>query len=374
MQLPRNPHIGHAFLAAIYGAGVRLRNYCYNHHIFKSYTFSIPIICVGSLNVGGAGKTPMVEYLLRHLSSHYKVAVVSRGYKRKRKGMVIADATSTALDIGDEPLQIVKNFPNVLVAVDGNRKRVIEHLCALPVEEMPDLIIMDDGFQHRRVRARVNILLTDFAQPCYEDYLMPRGTLREPFSSRMRAHCVVVTKCPADITPMDKKIFERGLSLFKNQPIFFSSVRYGEATPLFTEENAALLNSEGLSAQELFAPQHKQVLMAGIAKPEPFFAAAKQLPIQSVVEYQFSDHHTFTKEDIELLSSAVARRLEANTQCILLTTQKDAMRLLAMEDALEPSFKSRIYYLPIESVLLDDGDELFAKFLHKTIKHPNSII
>ena len=188
-------------LSVLYGLGVSIRNRLFNLGILKIREFDIPIICVGNITVGGTGKTPHTESLINELKNDYRVACLSRGYKRKTSGFVLATENSTANDIGDEPMQIKNKFPEITVAVDADRVRGIKKLMQLP--EKPEVIILDDGFQHRYVKADINIMLIDYNRPIYEDHLLPLGRLRESIHAKDRANYVIVTKCPANISPIE---------------------------------------------------------------------------------------------------------------------------------------------------------------------------
>ena len=206
-----NNNIFHPYFAPLsflYGMGVRLRNKLFDWEIIESKQYSVPIICIGNLSVCGTGKTPHTEYLIELLSTKYKIAVLSRGYKRKTSGFVLADATSTSNDIGDEPYQIKTKYPNIRVAVDSKRRRGIDKLLALPVAERPDVILLDDAFQHRYVAPSLSIILTDYSRLLYEDCLLPVGRLREPMSGLERCDIVLVTKCPDGIKPIEYRIIE----------------------------------------------------------------------------------------------------------------------------------------------------------------------
>lgn len=218
-------------LSVLYGIGVSIRNRLFNLGILKTQEFDIPIICVGNITVGGTGKTPHTESLINELKNDYRVACLSRGYKRKTSGFVLATANSTANDIGDEPMQIKAKFPEITVAVDANRVRGIKKLMQLP--EKPEVIILDDGFQHRYVKADINIMLIDYNRPIYEDHLLPLGRLRESIHAKDRANYIIVTKCPQNISPIEKRIILKHLNLKAYQQLLFSSMKYGE-TALWT--------------------------------------------------------------------------------------------------------------------------------------------
>ena len=216
----------------IYGAVVVMRNKLFDWGIFRSKSFDVPVICFGNLAVGGTGKTPHTEYLIKLLHDKYQVAVLSRGYKRRTKGYVLATPQCTAKTIGDEPYQMYTKFSSVTLAVDEKRCHGIEKLLKLK-EPSTDVILLDDAFQHRHVKAGLNILLTDYHRLFCDDTLLPAGRLREPVSGKNRAQIVIVTKCPQDIKPIDYNIITKRLNLYPYQQLFFSSFRYGNLQPVF---------------------------------------------------------------------------------------------------------------------------------------------
>ena len=224
-------------LSGIYGAGVSLRNSLYNMGRLKSHTFPIPIICVGNLAVGGTGKTPMIEHLIRMLMGDLRIAIVSRGYKRKSFGLKVAELGDSASRIGDEPAQLLRKFGDkIQIVVDGNRVRAINHLVNQPYSQRPDLILMDDGFQHRSVQPSLSILLSSYNRLMTDDVLLPAGRLREPARGRYRADVVVVTKCPTLLKPIDCTFTERKLDLYPHQKLFFSEVKYDNPVPIFRRD------------------------------------------------------------------------------------------------------------------------------------------
>ena len=243
--------------AVLYGFITSFRNFLFDKGILKSHSFDLPIIAVGNLSVGGTGKTPQIEYLIRLLSPTNKIATLSRGYKRKSGGFILADASSNAEILGDEPFQFYQKFPNILVAVDANRKNGIEQLIQI---SQPDIILLDDAFQHRKVKAGFYILLTAYNDLYANDFILPTGNLRESRSGAERANIVVVTKCPPNLSDKEKNDIERKLQLESLQKLFFTSIAYDEF--IFSEESQ-------ISVSEI--KNSEKLLLAGIAKPEPFF-------------------------------------------------------------------------------------------------------
>jgi len=323
--------------AILYGFITSFRNFLFDKGILKSHSFDLPIIAVGNLTVGGTGKTPMIEYLIRLLSSEYKIATLSRGYKRKSEGFILADETSNAEILGDEPFQFYQKFPNVLVAVDANRKNGIEQLINI---SKPDIILLDDAFQHRKVKAGFYILLTAYNDLYANDFILPTGNLRESRSGAERANIVVVTKCPANLSEKEKNTIERKLQLESRQKLFFTSIVYDEF--IFSEEKQ-LLVSEIKNSEKL--------LLAGIAKPEPFFEYLKN---ENDTILTYPDHHHFSEKDIlEIKEKAKGK--------IIITTEKDFVRLKGNLP------KEQLFYLPIKSSFLS-AQENFNNSIFKYVR------
>jgi len=309
--------------AILYGFITSLRNFLYDKGIFKSYSFGLPVIAVGNLSVGGTGKTPQIEYLIRLLSANFKVATLSRGYKRKSKGFVLADKNSDAEVLGDEPFQYYRKFPDVLVAVDADRKNGIEQL----QEQIPgpEIILLDDAFQHRRVKAGFYILLTAYDDLFCDDFMLPTGNLRESRTGVKRADVIIVTKCPPDISETERQKIKQKTG--QGVPVFFSFVDYDDK----------VYNGNGnLPVSEI--KLRPKILLAGIARPKPFFDYLRS-DTDEMLEFQ--DHHSFTEKEIEDIKN------RANGK-IIITTEKDFVRLKAkiLED--------QLYYLPIKSQLTED--------------------
>ncbi|NDP28441.1 MAG: tetraacyldisaccharide 4'-kinase, partial [Flavobacterium sp.] len=240
--------------AILYGFITGIRNFLLDIGMLKSYSFDLPIIAVGNLSVGGTGKTPQIEYLIRLLSPNYKVATLSRGYKRQSEGFILADSTSNAAILGDEPFQFYSKFKNIQVAVDADRKNGIEQLLSLP--EKPDIILLDDAFQHRKVKAGFYILLTSYGDLYCDDFMLPTGNLRESRSGAKRANVVIVTKCPATLSLDEQNKIKTQLQLDTNQELYFSFIDYDDSV---YSEDKVLKVSEIKNLDKL--------LLAGIAKP-----------------------------------------------------------------------------------------------------------
>jgi tetraacyldisaccharide 4'-kinase len=343
-------------LSWLYGVGVNFRNWLYDREILKQKKFKIPVICVGNITVGGTGKTPHIEYLIRLLSPKYKVAVLSRGYKRKSRGFQIVEIDSKVSDTGDEPLQIKKKFPSVLVVVDKNRVNAIERIIKFDKDRRPDVILLDDGFQHRSVQPSLSILLVDSNRPAFEDKLLPSGLLREPLRGKDRASIVLVTKCHHDLQPIDFRIYSNGLDLFPFQSLFFTSLDYEEIKPVFPELNSESLYLNNLLKKHIF-------LITGIASPEPLVRKLEHKTYNLYTKF-FPDHHNFTKRDIEAVKEMVEKINEENK--IIITTEKDAIRFRSL-NYLSEEIKRIIYYIPVKITFLNNQEKF--SFNKKIVEH-----
>ena len=329
--------------AIIYSVITSLRNFLYYTGVFKSYSFHLPVIVVGNLSVGGTGKTPQIEYLIRLLSNKYKVATLSRGYKRKSTGFILADANVNAEIIGDEPFQYFTKFPNIQVAVDADRKNGIEQL--LSNSSKPDLILLDDAYQHRRVKAGFYILLTSYNELYSDDFQLPTGNLRENRSGAKRANVIIVTKCPSDLSKEEQEVIKNKLAILPNQTLFFSTIEFDEYV---YSENEKKPVSEILNVDKL--------LLAGIAKPQTFFA---HLQSNKEACLTFPDHHQFTEKDLlEIKNKA--------QNSIIITTEKDFVRLKGSLP------KEQLYYFPIKTKFLFEGDN-FDKIITNYVESSTRI-
>ena len=347
-------------LSWLYGFGVNFRNRLFDAKILKQHKFDIPVICVGNITVGGTGKTPHIEYLINLLSSRYKVAVLSRGYKRKSKGFRIVDVDSKPQDVGDEPLQIKQKFPGTLVVVDKNRRSAIEKIQSIDIEERPQVILLDDGFQHRYVTPSLSILLVDSNRPVYEDKLLPAGNLREPLRGKDRASIVIVTKCSREMQPIDFRIYENGLDLFPYQDLYFTTFDYGNLIPVFPELQPETLEPDDLRKKHVF-------LITGIASPKPLVEKL-ELKTYNLYPKYFPDHHFFKEEDIEEIVREMNTLDVDDDDKMIVTTEKDAVRLRALS-FLDEREKKRLYYIPIEVVFLEKNEkESFNKKINKHVR------
>ena len=339
----------------LYGIGVFIRNQLFDWGIKKEKVFPVPVICVGNLAVGGTGKTPHVEYLVRLLKDKYRIAVVSRGYKRSSKGFILATKEHTCKEIGDEPYQIFHKYPEILVAVDGNRCRAIDKLLSLPDTKKPQVILLDDAYQHRYVKPSFSILLTDYGRMFYNDRLLPVGRLREPISGCERADAVIVTKTPRDLKPIEYRITETNMQLKAHQQIFFSYVEYDRICSLQSADRTLP-----------FIPTSDDVVLvvSGIANPKYFVSEVRKSEWQ-VEEMIFSDHHDFKESDIRTITQSFQRLKGRNK--IILTTEKDAVLLLHNKYVTE-ELKGCIYYLPISISFSEEEKDSFDNMILKHIQ------
>ncbi len=333
-------------LSWLYGGVVNLRNCLFDRNVLKQRSFDVPIICVGNITVGGTGKTPHIEHLIRLLSKRYKVAVLSRGYKRKSKGFRVVETDSRVQDVGDEPLQIKRKFPDTMVFVDANRVRAIERILSAERASHPNVILMDDGFQHRRVKPSLSILLVDSNRPVFEDKLLPAGLLREPLYGKNRASIVLVTKCNPDMQPIDFRIYANGLDLFPFQKLYFTSLEYDTIRPIFPELGGEALELNDLRKKHLF-------LVTGIASPAPLVDKLEHKTYNLYTNF-FPDHHAFTKEDIRSIQEMVASVDDPNK--IILTTEKDAVRFQSLP-FLEEEMKRMLYYIPVRISFVNENEQ-----------------
>lgn len=314
--------------AVLYGFITSIRNFLFDNGILRSYSFDVPIIAVGNLSVGGTGKTPQIEYLIRLLLPKYKIATLSRGYKRQSEGFVLADPSSNAAILGDEPFQFYTKFNTIQVAVDADRKNGIEQL--LSQTNKPEVILLDDAFQHRKVKAGFYILLTSYGDLYSDDFMLPTGNLRESRNGAKRANIIVVTKCPASLSLEEQNKIKTQLQLQSNQELYFSYIDYDDS---IYSENITMKVSEIKNVDKL--------LLAGIAKPEPFFGYLQSKNEECLT---YADHHHFTENDIINIKNKSKNK-------IIITTEKDFVRLKGSIR------KEQLFYLPIRSSFLSASED-----------------
>lgn len=359
LQPPPNMGIVLSLLSWLYGIGMRVYNQLFDWGILKSKKYPLPVICVGNITVGGTGKTPHIEYLVQLLSVKYRVAVLSRGYKRKSKDLKFVETTSLVEDVGDEPLQIKRKFPDTMVVVDKNRNNAIEKMLAMGEDTRPEVILLDDGFQHRSVSPSLSIVLTDYNRPIYRDELLPAGTLREPAENVHRASMVIVTKCNKQIQPIDARIITNDLDLFAYQPLFFTNFEYGDLEPVFPD-----LGLEQIPLDNLLK---KQVLIvAGIASPQPLVEKLEKKTYNLHTLF-FPDHHNFLENDIE----DIKRQIDAigSDELVIITTEKDAVRLRDSQ-WVDDNLKQFLYYIPIMINFVHKSDKIsFNKKIYNHVRN-----
>ncbi len=335
--------------AILFWFAVVIRNWLYDKKIIKSVSFGLPLICVGNLAVGGTGKSPMVEYLVKHLKSRFKVATLSRGYKRKTKGYALAKNETTAIDIGDEPMQFHLKFPDVPVAVGEERLDAIPQL----LHDRPDTqaIILDDAFQHRIVNAGLNILLTDYNNLFTRDFFLPTGDLRDQRSSSRRAQIIIVTKCKNDLTDEERTKIVKEINPRPHQHVFFTCISYG--TPYHITKRDF----------RFFDERTEVLLVAGIANPRPLKTFLEER-IETYYMMSFSDHHIFSMQDWKDIQKRFDG-IQAEKK-IILTTEKDAMRLLKYSEEMNGM---PFYVLPIEHKFLFHQENEFNDIVIRFIQN-----
>ena len=345
-----------------YGAGVWLRNTAFNIGLLPQEEFDVPVVSVGNITVGGTGKTPHVEYIIEALYRRYHLAVLSRGYKRKTKGFILASNNMTPRDIGDEPYQIYRKYGGLItLAVCEKRRKGIREL--LRIDPEINLILLDDGFQHRYVKPKVNIVLVDYNRPPYKDKLMPLGTLREPAERLLRCEMVVVTKCPSDLTAMDRRMMKKELDLFPppSQQLFFSNIRYADPVPVFPIQSPQLTSLQWLRDDDAV------LCLTGIATPKPLVRYLRHFAA-SVKVMHFDDHHFFTRKDFSDIFK-VYKSLEGKRKFII-TTEKDAVRIMN-NPYFPPTKRNCIYYIPMKVGFLETEGPNFIEYLVEQIEKPD---
>jgi len=319
----------------IYGFITGIRNLLFNLKILKEKEFSLPIISVGNITVGGTGKTPHIEYLISILKDKFNVAVLSRGYKRNTKKFLLVTNRSTYKEVGDEPKQIQEKYPGIITAVDRKRVNGVNNL--INTFKNLDVILLDDAFQHRYIKPGLSILLVDYSRPLKNDLILPAGRLRERAIERKRAHIIIVTRCPSDITPVEKERLKKELILFPSQGIFFSTINYSDISPVFNKDE------QQLSCDYCKKEEYNLLLVTGIANPQPL-RNHLQLYFNNISEIRFPDHHAFNEKDINKITS-VFEKLPGKNK-IILTTEKDAVRMQNFSNIAD-SLAKIIYFIPI---------------------------
>jgi tetraacyldisaccharide 4'-kinase len=337
-------------LSWLYGLGVWVRNKLFDWKILPVEKFDVPVISIGNLAVGGTGKTPHTEYLIRLLSRKYRVAVLSRGYKRKTRGFILADKNADSRSIGDEPYQMYRKFPEIMVAVDSDRRRGIRNLMDFPKIQRPEVILLDDAFQHRYVKPSLSILLTDSRRPFYDDCLLPAGRLREPAKNSKRADIIIFTK-----VPLSQALPSRGGEQYH------TSFHYKGLLPVFPEKNQ--IQKE--SIERLKKESYSFLLLAGLAQPEDLVQYLEKYTsdLQTMI---YPDHHDFSRKDIWDVTEKFNKIQNKNKWII--TSEKDAVRLMH-NPHIQEEIKGLIYYLPIEVVFEPGQEELFTQKIENHVRN-----
>ena len=340
-------------LSWLYRAVVAVSNFMYDQKWLRSFEFDFPVILVGNLSTGGTGKTPHVLHIAQQLGKHYRVAVLSRGYKRKTSGYIVATMQSTVADIGDEPVLLKQRVPGLEVAVAENR---LEGIAQLLLEEpAPEIIIMDDGFQHRKVKAGYNIILTSYNKTFIEDTLLPAGRLREPVSSLRRADMIIVSKCPPDMSKREAAEMRTSLQLMPLHQLFFTSYVYAPMMPLLQDQAVTAV------------PDYPHCLVVSGLASNDYLADYLKTKYARVDTIAFRDHHDYRIADLKNIQAA----LKENT--VLVTTEKDAVKLRAFATTLKELGLS-FFVLPVDVRFLFDGEEKFEEHIHRYVRDARYII
>jgi tetraacyldisaccharide 4'-kinase len=348
----------------IYGLIIWIRNTLFDYEIIRSTEFPIPIISVGNISTGGTGKTPHIEYLVELLKDQFRVATLSRGYKRKTKHFILAGPDPEVSEIGDEPVQIKRKYPDIEVAVDRRRVHGIREM----MKRIPDLdvILLDDAYQHRYVKPGLSILLIDFNRPIWEDHLLPAGRLREQAYEKRRANIILITKCPDRLKPIERRIIVKDLRLFPFQHLYFTKLTYGAPVPVFDE------NEKPQNLAEMKADRPRILMVTGIAGPRLFKKHLRSISTH-ITEISYPDHHDFSSRDVERIVQTF-REMEG-AQKLLFTTEKDATRLRKFTN-IDASVRDRMYYVPLGIDVLNEDRENLNNHIRNYVRdnRRNSIL
>lgn len=331
----------------LYGLIVWIRNTLFDYEIIRSREFPIPIISVGNITAGGTGKTPHIEYLVELLREEFKVATLSRGYRRRTRGFRLAGPEMDASEIGDEPVQIKQKYPEIQVAVDRKRVNGVREL----MNRIPDLdvILLDDAYQHRYIKAGLSILLIDFNRPLSGDRLLPAGRLREQPYEKRRAQIILITKCPDRLKPIERRLIVKDLKLYPFQHLFFTKLSYGKPRKVFPD------TGEPLNPEEIKQVKPHILMVTGIAGPRLYKKHLRSYSTR-IRELTYPDHHAYSRRDIERIIRAF-NEMEGEEK-FLFTTEKDAVRLRKFTN-IESPIRERMYYAPVGiSILNEDRENL----------------
>lgn len=347
-------------VSLVYGWIMAIRNWMFEKDILKHQEFDIPVITVGNISIGGSGKTPHTEYLLDRLAEQYRIGMLSRGYKRRTKGFVLATENSHVEDIGDEPYQIYQKFRkrNIMVAVCEKRVEGIERM--REIDPKLDMIILDDAFQHRYVKPRMSIVLMEFNRLPYNDSMLPFGRLREPMSALNRADIIVVTKCPDGMQPIQRRVIAENLNLFPYQKLLFSQFKYLRPVALFRD---AYKDKPYLDLEEL-TEKDNLLAVTGVANPRPFVRQLRRYKAKVKIK-RFADHHNFTQADLQAIDEKFSSMI--GQRKYIITTEKDAVRL--MNNPYFPHhLRKVIYYLPIRVTFDEYNDQPLETIVNNLLK------
>ncbi len=339
----------------LYGIGVFVRNILFDYHILKSRQFNLPVISVGNITVGGTGKTPHVEYLVKLLKDEFKVSVLSRGYKRKTKGFLVAEIEPKASDVGDEPAQIKFKYPEVEVAVNADRVDGIEKLA----ERKNDIVILDDAYQHRYVKPGLSILLIDYNRRIDEDFLLPFGNLRENTREIKRADIILITKTPPTLKPINRRIILERIKPLPYQEMYFTSFAYGKLSPVFNTRN--IVPEDFYNNHEIYTI----LLFTGIAYSKPIVDYLKKYS-QDIKHLKFADHSEYTENRLKKIVKAYD--LINNEKKIIITTEKDAIKLREISE-IDKVLTRSTFYLPIEVKVIEKEEEFNEQIIQYVRKN-----
>ncbi len=338
-------------IALLYSFFAKIRNWLYDYHILKSFRFpKCTIISIGNITVGGTGKTPLTEFLISELSNNYKIAILSRGYKRKTKGFKYVETSDSAKDTGDEPLQIKQKFPQITVAVCKKRYIGIKKIYS---DHKPDVVILDDAFQHRKISPDLAILLTDYNRPFYNDFFLPAGRLRDNKSEVHRADIVIVTKTPQKIRPIEKSIWRDNLHIKPYQNLFFSSIKYESCINL--KDKKHIINIEDLK-------NHKIFIISAIANSKHLVNFLKEKTTKPITHFKYHDHKFYTQTDIDNIATSF--NSDKNEKKIIITTEKDAVKFQSLNIE---KIQTHLFFIRIKPEFLFDTKEDFLKLIKQKI-------
>lgn len=337
-------------VAFLYGIAVSVRHKLFDWNILRSQEYDIPVVCVGNLTVGGTGKTPVTEMLVKRLKGDYNIAVLSRGYKRQTKGYLEVEPTMSFIKTGDEPKQIKLKYPDIVVAVCEKRTDGIDEIRRRHPEV--NLIILDDGFQHRYVEPWVNILLVDCTRPVYQDHLLPWGTLRDSVSQLHRANYVLVTKCPTDMSPIDRRIVKKSLKLYPYQSLYFCYTTIGQPVAMFPD-----------STRRTVRTGDNVIAMSGIGNPAAFEDCIGE-HYKVVGTLQYPDHHPYHSRDLRDMQRALDDSPEGT---VIIATEKDAVKLMKSKK-IPAEIREKLFYQPIRVTFYEDTEFDFINKLKNDIR------